>query len=39
MYIKKQSFNPYMGYTPIILALKRQRQEDHELETSLGYIA
>jgi hypothetical protein len=24
--------------TPIILALRRQRKEDHEFEASLGYI-
>jgi hypothetical protein len=23
---------------PVILALRRQRQEDHQLEVSLGYI-
>lgn len=26
------------GNTPVILALRGQRQEDHKLEASLGYI-
>jgi hypothetical protein len=26
-------------YTPVIPALRRLRQEDHEFQTTLGYIA
>jgi hypothetical protein len=26
-------------HTPVIPALRRQRQEDHKFEASLGYIA
>jgi hypothetical protein len=38
-YQSKQGSRQAWWHIPVILAFKRPRQEDHEFEASLGYIA